>query len=263
MNNFKTIFYLAIAIFFFSLSFNLFQEPSGLVTGGVTGIVLVLHQLFDVKISLTTLLINSIFLVLGFIFIGKEFFFKTVLGSILFYPLFLEILPNVKLSDDLLVNAVLGGILMGVGIAFLYVSGGSSGGTSLLARILIKYVKIPFAIAIFIFDGSIILSGFIVFGIDKGVYALIFIFTSTFISNFFESKLSSKNQVLVHSDDSKIRDYLFTQDCCTIIEFGADENIFIFSIPDRLTKKIEKDILNIDKDSKILISQIKEKSNSS
>lgn len=249
---------LAVAIFFFSLSFNLFQEPNGLVTGGVTGIVLVLHELFGVKISFATLLINLSFLALGLIFLGRSFFFKTVLGSIVFYPLFLEYLPNMQVSSDLLVNAVLGGILMGIGIVFLYISGGSSGGTSLLARITTKYIRIPFSIAIFFFDGTIILIGFIVFGIDTGVYALIFVFTSTFIANFFEEKLSTVNQLIIDSTDARIREYFVADTGCTIIECIERSPVYICKVAGRDTKKVKQEILSIDSSASILITQIKE-----
>lgn len=195
----KSIFCLAIAIFLFSLSFNVFQVENGLVTGGVTGIVLILNKIFNVDIPTTTFIINLSFLILGYIYLGKGFFFKTVLGSLVFYPFFLAIIPVCKISNDMLVNALCGGALMGIGISFLLISGGSSGGTSLLSRILNKYTKIPFSICIFLFDGSIILTGFIVFGIDKGVYALIFVLTSTLISNKFEKNIFTKKQLIIVS----------------------------------------------------------------
>lgn len=251
------IIFLAIAIFFFSLSFNIFQEPNGLVTGGVTGIVLVLHELFNVKIPLTTLIINVSFLIFGLIFLGKTFFLKTILGSIVFYPLFLEILPNTQVSQDMLVNAVLGGILMGIGIVFLYISGGSSGGTSLLARILTKYINIPFAIAIFLFDGTIIFMGFLVFGIDKGVYALIFVFTSTFISNYVEYKLSSTNQLIIDSSNYQIKNYLEKDECCDIIEIVVSSPIYICKVLDKDTNRVVKEILSIDKNASVLVTAIK------
>lgn len=86
----RNILFLAIAIFLFSLSFNLFQAPYGLVTGGVTGIVLILNKLLNANIPHTTLIINTSFLIAGFYFLGQNFFLKTVLGSILFYPFFLS-----------------------------------------------------------------------------------------------------------------------------------------------------------------------------
>lgn len=208
MKRFKTIIYLAIAIFFLSLSFNLFQAPNGLVTGGVTGIVLILNEQFNVDIPHTTLLINATFLLLGYLFLGKEFFFKTVLGSIVFYPFFLGVIPEVSVSSDMLVNALLGGIIMGVGVSFLFLSKGSSGGTSLLSRILIKYVNIPFATAIFLFDGTIILFGFAIFGIESGVYALIVVATSTLIANYIEQKFSSFNQLILINNEPTVNNVI-------------------------------------------------------
>ncbi|WOO86795.1 YitT family protein [Mollicutes bacterium LVI A0039] len=256
MNKLKTVLFLAIAIFLFSLSFNVFQTENGLVTGGVTGIVLVLNKLFAVPIPQATLIINTSFLILGFICLGKSFFFKTVLGSIVFYPLFLSIIPVFSVSDDMLVNALCGGAIMGIGISFLLVSGGSSGGTSLLSRILVKYTTVPFSIAIFIFDGLIITAGFLVFGVDRGVYALIFVITSTIISNYFETNYFKVQQVMVISSND-LREQLneINLEVQMIFQSNSKE-MSIFVIKQNQVKLIKQQIQAIDRDAQIIISDV-------
>lgn len=257
MNKFKHIIYLALAIFFLALSFNLFQAPNGLVTGGVTGIVLILNQVLGVDIPSTTLVINGLFLLAGYIFLGKSFFFKTVLGSLLFYPLFLKLIPEVAISSDMLVNALCGGIFMGIGISFLYISSGSSGGTSLLSRILIKYVNIPFAFAIFLFDGTIILIGFIIFGIDSGVYALIVVAISTLIANYIEQWFSSYNQVLIIGDNANLKANakMVIEPDGSVVTIQAGTYLCIMR--SRTVNRFKQELLSLDNQVIIIVSESK------
>lgn len=145
-----------------------------------------------------------------------------MLGSLVFYPFFLSVIPVVKVSEDMIVNTVLGGILVGIGVTFLYLSKGSSGGTSVLVRILIKYINIPFTIAAFIFDGTIICLGFVVFGLEAGVYALIMSGVSTMLVNTIESHLNRVYEVLINSKEDSIAHIIseFT-DCEQIINKGG------------------------------------------
>lgn len=249
----KTVMYLGIAIFFMSLSFNLFQAPNGLVTGGVTGIVLVLNGLFKVSIPSTTFIINAIFLILGLYFIGKDFFFKTILASLLFYPFFLSVIPSFRVSDDMVVNGVLGGIILGVGVVFLYLSKGSSGGTSVLARIMIKYINIPFAIALFIFDGTIIFFGFLVFGINAGVYALITTGVSTVLANLVEIRLTCTYQVLVNSQNESLASEIAKFKNIEVLNL-KDGN-FICLVSRKTIKEFKQALEAEDENVKMLISK--------
>lgn len=195
MKYIKQILLLAIAIFLFSFSFNLFQVENGLVTGGVTGIVLILNGLFALDIPRTTLLINASFLILGLLILGRTFFLKTILGSLFFYPFFLSVIPVTLVFNNIFINVIACGLFMGVGIFCLLLSGGSSGGTSLICRILIKYTNIPFPKGILLIDGSIIICGFFMFGLQNGILSLMIVFISTNTARLLEKKYNSYVQV--------------------------------------------------------------------
>ena len=123
----------------------LFCEPNNMITGGVTGISLALHYLFDVNTSYFTFIFNAVFFVIGLIVLGKKFALSTLASSII-YPLWMLLLEFIckdyNLTDDLMMATVFGGVLMGVGIGLVMRSGGSTGGVDVIVLILNKYLTV-------------------------------------------------------------------------------------------------------------------------
>lgn len=124
----------------FGLSYNLFLEPNGITCGGISGIALIIIEVFDLKhITIGTLsfLFNIPLFFFGYRQIGKHFFFGSLLGmaaSSLFLDLFGAILPVV--TTEPLLAAIFGGCLLGVGLGFVFTAGASTGGGDIVARLM-------------------------------------------------------------------------------------------------------------------------------
>ena len=171
-----------------SFGVGIFIVPFELVTGGVTGLCIVIkHALFGVpffgelEISVYVAVLNWILFALGFIFLGKAFAAKTFVST-LFYPIglsivtrlteggafggFLNLLSDIYApygSSALLIAAVFGGAAIGAGCALTFLGGGSSGGLDVLALILCKYFRrLKSSVLIFILDGTVVLLGMFV-----------------------------------------------------------------------------------------------------
>lgn len=167
-------------IFLMVAGFYYFIAPFNLVIGGVSGVGLLFHDLFNIPISFVVFVLNVILLGLGWVFLGFKSFYRSIYGSIMF-PLILFLLeiigPEILLPNDYILAITFGGAFMGIGFGYVIRFGGTSGGTDIPIKILSKKVKLPLSLSIYIVDGSIILSGVIVFyntnGISGGLYAIL------------------------------------------------------------------------------------------
>lgn len=177
----KNFFYILSGSLLFSFGVASIASPQGLVSGGVSGIGIILKEISGVfPIALTSLILNIplfavSFFERGFKFIAKSFF--AVALTVLFTGIF-ESLPFPKIND-LPVASLLYGVLVGGGLGLVLKSGATSGGTDMLASIIKRkkpHLKISFIILVI--DTAVILAGIFVFGIVHGIYASLSLFIS-------------------------------------------------------------------------------------
>lgn len=173
----------------FAFSITWFAEPIGLVTGGVSGIAIIIKWLSGNKIPifLTNLILNIPLFLICIKQRGVKFIVKSLV-SVLWMTFALEavkFIPNpLNVSDDILLSALLAGISAGGGLGFILRASATSGGSDMLAAI-IKFKKphFPISTLILIIDCLIILCGIVVFGAKTGIYAIISVYLSTKIIN--------------------------------------------------------------------------------
>lgn len=177
----------------FSLGTIWFIAPMNMVTGGVSGLAIIIRYLSQnligraIPLYVTTVILNiPLFLVSikqrGFKFAKKSLLAVTWISFSLW---FLEYVPNIfPVGDDLLLSAVFGGAATGAGVGLVLRTSATTGGSDMLASI-IKYHKHQYPISnlILIIDGLIIISGLFVFGARLTMYALIAIVISYFVMN--------------------------------------------------------------------------------
>ncbi len=168
-----------------------FIMPAGLVIGGVSGVGVLVNALTGVRVSYVTGGLNVLMLVLCFFLLGRKAFTRSVYGSLLFPGvLFLleEFSPQLRMEDDLLLYAVFGGVVLGLGFGTVIRYGGTSGGGDIPIKIIHRYTRLPLSVALYLVDGAIILSGVVAFyadtGITMGLYALIAMAVSGRLADF-------------------------------------------------------------------------------
>lgn len=143
---FKTYSILTVGVFLYAFSWIAFIIPKGIAGGGVTGISSIIYYATNelIPISLSYLVINIVLLAGGTMILGKGFGFKTIY-CILCASFMFEVLPQFEritnLSDipDKFINAIIGGGISAFGIAAIFMQGGSTGGTDIIAIVLSKY----------------------------------------------------------------------------------------------------------------------------
>lgn len=177
--------YLTCGVAIASFAFSFFLNPNNIVIGGTSGISIIIKDLTGGYDPATIILfLNLGLLIVGLIFLGKDFFFKTAYGSLMF-PVFIWIFN--KIYDflgidfsqmDIILVIVFSSIIMGIGLGIVVKNGGTTGGTDIPQRIFFKYFHLPYSISLYIIDGTIIFLGFILMKqeVDLILYEIIFMY---------------------------------------------------------------------------------------
>ena len=159
-----------------------FIVPHDVLTGGVAGLSIIITQVTGIS---TELLINGLTIslfVIGCVFLGKDFAFKTVTSSIA-YPIFNTLLSqtNVYIDVDPVVASIYTGVLLGAGVGIVFRTGASTGGTDIPPLIIHKFTHIPLHTLVLLVDAITVGAGFIVFGIEKVLVGLISVYISAVV----------------------------------------------------------------------------------
>jgi len=181
-----------------------FFDTMNVVVGGVTGIAIVLKKIVGIPMWVVNAMVNIPLFIVGYKILDRDIFVKTLFGTISL-TLLLGIMPvfNV-ITGNILVDIIMGSVLMGVGIGSIFAAYASSGGTDLMATLInvkIKYISIPKIMAII--DGVIVVIGAAVFGVEKGIYALIAIYIVTKVSDGIIEGPNRAKLIYIISDESQ------------------------------------------------------------
>ena len=146
-----------------ALSVSFFTAPNEIAPGGVTGLATMLNHLVDLPIGATALLLNIPLLIWGVIESGRRFIIRTMIITVA-VSLLIDLFSLFRFAyhGDLIIAAIFGGILSGVGLGLIFLRGGSTGGTDIIAMIVCKYRNISQGRVILILDIVIIACGLIV-----------------------------------------------------------------------------------------------------
>jgi len=183
---------------------NLFLIPSQIAPGGVSGTAIILHEFTGWPVGLTMLALNVPLLALGFRYLGRFRFLIRTLYVVILYNVGTDLAGGWfsfhSLSDDLLLNALFAGVLGGIGTGLVYRGGGTTAGTGILGRVLQMRTGLPVSQLYLLTDGGVILVAGLVFGWEKGLYALITVFVWGLATDFVLEGPSVVRMVFIVTD---------------------------------------------------------------
>ena len=175
----RTVLALVAGNALYSLTVVLFLIPSGLITGGATGIALAANRLIGLPVSGVLLLVNVVMLVAGWILLGRRFALST-LASTFLSPLTLaiweELFQDYVLTDDLILCTIFAGLGIGVSLGIVIRTGGSTGGMDIPPLVLQKYFRIPVAVSMTVFDLAILLAQAVSSPKEQVLYGIVLVF---------------------------------------------------------------------------------------
>lgn len=230
---------MAIGVYFFKF-------PNNFTFGGVTGAAVVFANLLPVSASMFSTIANMILLVIGFIFLGKNFAIKTTYATVL---LSVELLAFEKitplthpLSNEPMLELIFAIALPAISSALLFYEGASSGGTDVIAMIVKKYTNVEdIGMALFLTDLVMIIIACFVFDIKTALYSFVGLVVKSFmIDAIIENIMLRKSIMLICNDKDVICDFIINElgKSATYVDakgaYTGERNYIVFST---LTKK--------------------------
>ncbi len=198
--------------FLMAVSVNLVFEPVGMVTGGVSGLGIVVKALTEnwvnggLPIWIFNVICNVPLFLITIKLKGFRYIISVITGAVSF-TIALLIIPIYDFHfDDLLLSAIFGGVIGGIGIGLVFSASASTGGTDMLATLIHPYMKhISIPQILNVIDGVIIVIGAFVFGIGNALYAIIAVFITAKVSDgILEGITFAKMAYIISNDYEKI-----------------------------------------------------------
>lgn len=191
--------------FLYALTVKLFLLPSGLVTGGTTGIALTVNHLWGMSISAFVLIFNVGMLLLGWWILGKAFA-ATTLASTFLYPAFLELcdclLGELVITGDLLLCTVFSGLGIGISLGIVIRAGASTGGMDIPPLVLQKLFRVPVPVSMYAFDFAILLMQALFRPAENILYGILLVLIYTMVLDKMLLLGQSRTEVKIVSEQS-------------------------------------------------------------
>jgi uncharacterized membrane-anchored protein YitT (DUF2179 family) len=173
--------------------------PKQFLAGGVTGVTLLVHYVFSsFPVGLIYFILNIPLFVIGWMFVGRRFFFYSLAGMAIFSAVMLLPFPVLPIQDMIL-NALAAGLITGIGSGIILRSLGSAGGLDILTVILFKKYSIrpgPFVLA---FNGILMLAAAFRIPLEMVLYTMIYLYISTHFMNLVVVGLSQRKSIMIIS----------------------------------------------------------------
>lgn len=272
-NLWKDFLFIVFGTTLLASAINVFYTPNQLVVGGFTGLGIIVESYtkslfgYGVSVSTTNLVLNLPLFLASYLLLGKK-----MLGRTIFSTIFLSIaLIYTKIFPvfigDIMLAAVYGGVLSGIGIGFVFKGLSTTGGVDLAATILHKfYNHISVSKMMFVMDSFIIVLGLFVFGIHKAMYAIIAVYISSkCIETILEGMSFSKAAFIISDQSDEIARLLLNKlnRGVTALHgkgmYTSDEKeILLCVFSNREITTVKELVHNIDKNAFLMVTDFRE-----
>ncbi|MHB8130452.1 MAG: YitT family protein [Mobilitalea sp.] len=246
-----------------------FIMPSGLITGGTTGIAIFINHYIGLPVSYFVFGFNVSMFILGLLILGRKFAFTTLISTFC-YPIALELLRKIAgdyvATDDIFLCTLFGGICIGTSIALVIRVGASTGGIDIPALIFRKRFRVPVSVSLYIADCLILASQAIFNDMEKVLYGIVLVLAYSIILDKLLMFGSNKMQIKVVSNRSKdIKDAIISEiDRGVTLLHGRtgylekEMDIVLSVVSNRELSKVEKLVHEIDEEAFVMISRVSE-----
>ena len=173
--------------------------PKQFLAGGVTGLSLLIHYVLPgLPLGLIYFILNIPLFGIGWLFVGRRFFFYSLAGVFVFSAVIFWPYPVISI-EDMILSALAAGIITGVGSGLILKSLGSAGGLDILTVILYKKFSIRPGMFILAFNGALMVLAILRIPLEMVLYTLIYLYVSTQFMNFVLIGLSQRKAIMIIS----------------------------------------------------------------
>ena len=247
----------------------MFFFPNNIACGGVSGLALVIHDLFGIETGIVMIIFNVILFILAFIFIGGNFGVKSIYAAfgLSFALSALEKLGEfTAVTNNLMLATIFGSVLLAMGTALMFTQDASTGGTSIIAKILNKYLDIDLGKALLISDAIVIILAMYAFGIELGLFGLLSVYlTGTLIDRFLDGFNTCKKVMIFTEKEKEVVNYIMkdVDRGCTVFKgkggyTGAEKTVILTIVDRKQFIKLKKYIKETDPTAFITVNEVNE-----
>jgi len=280
----KVYFFITIGATITALAINMFLVPYKIAPGGLSGFAIVLFYLSNEKlpVGITMLALNVPLFLLGFKYIGKRFFFRSIYGTVIlsiiidltetymadFMKKMLVSGTSAVSSPDILLYSIIGGFLSGIGLGLVLKMDATTGGTELAAMLLNKPFKnMTIGQLLLWIDATIILFAIVSFNsILIGLYSLVSLYITTKVIDAMVAGLDYSRAVLIISEKhDEISKRLLVELDRGVTELkgrgvysGKDKNVILCVVARTQIQQLKEIVQEIDKNAFMILAEVKE-----
>lgn len=269
----KEYFMITIGTALIAFSVASIYDPSGFVTGGFSGLAIIVKQLTaevvpgGVPLAVTNLILNIPVFLIAIRLKGWNYIVKTLFGTVML-SFWLGVLPVIPIAEgDFLLTALYGGIVMGAGIGLVFLSQATTGGTDLIAAIIQHFWR-HYSIAdiMQVIDAVIVLAGAYLFGIQMVLYAVISIYLVSKISDgIIEGLKFSKAAFIITSKPDEVSRILMddlsrgvTGLSAKGMYSGQKKNMLFCVVSRKEIVRLKELTLSLDPDAFVIVTDVRE-----
>lgn len=265
----KRIMWVLIGNTIYSCGIAAFVLPNDLITGGTTGIALILEHYFGLPIGLSVAIFNIVMFILAILILGKSFAL-TALISTFYFPWILSQFQKVQfiqnMTDDFLLGSIFAGLMLGLGVGLVIRAGASTGGMDIPPLILNKKFGLPVSIGLYVFDFTILIIQMSFRDKERILYGILFVLIYSTLVDKVLLMGKTQMQVKIISDhyeeiNKVIQEKLDRGSTFFKTESGylrKDSFAIMTVVSSRELPKLNELVLEIDKQAFIVINQVNE-----
>ena len=265
---------IVVGSFLFAVGVDCFEIPYGLAAGGVTGLATVFSAIADaagfyLPVGMQTIVMNALLMLLVIKSGDRGYIARTVAGIIacgVLTDALVPFLPVFGSENDLLLCALWGGVITGIGLGLVVRTGGNTGGTDILAQILARRLAMPVGVAVIIVDGIIIAFSATVFSVEQALYAAVAMFISgKVIDAVVDGPRSARAAYIISVEHDRIANeilYTLNRGCTELqargVWSGNSRPVLLCVLSRSETVRLKQIVAACDPEAIVVISEVHE-----
>ena len=207
MKKLKEYFLATVGVAIVAFGLEYFFFPLDIAAGGVSGLALAINQLVEINPSILVFIFNIILFALAFLVIGSSFgaksIYATVMLSVIMWS-FENFLSPRAITDNLVLACIFGSAVLAIGTAITFYQNASTGGTSIVAKIINKYFHLPIGQGLLLADCTVTLLAIYSFGVEKGLFGLLSAILIGILVDKFIAGINPVKQVFIITNKEKL-----------------------------------------------------------